>query len=43
MILKCSCGWTASAENNDPMGIFLNELKEIHERTFKDHKVIIEE
>jgi len=42
MILKCSCDWTLPSETKDPKGIFLKELKEIHERIFIDHKVVIE-
>lgn len=41
--LKCSCGWTKTQEGNDPNGIMLGMLKDIHEMTFKDHKSLIEE
>jgi len=43
LILKCSCGWTKHQEHNDPNGTMLEILKGIHESTFKDHKVVIEE
>jgi hypothetical protein len=42
LVLKCSCGWTIPAEAKDPTGIFLKDLKNIHEMTFTDHKVVIE-
>jgi hypothetical protein len=43
LVLKCSCGWTATAEANDPKGRMLQILKDIHEKTFVGHKATIEE
>jgi len=43
LVLRCSCGWTKIQENNDPKGTMLEILKGIHESTFKDHKVVIED
>jgi len=37
LVLKCSCGWSKHAENNDPQGRMLGILKGIHESTFKGH------
>jgi len=43
LVLKCSCGYEKHQEHNDPKGKMLEILKGIHESTFKDHKVAIEE
>jgi|GEM_PF-2844259 len=43
LILNCSCGWRVTAEANDPKGITLKLLKDIHEKTFPDHKAVIED
>ena len=43
LVLKCSCGYEKHQEHNDPKGVMLEILKGIHESTFKDHKVAIEE
>jgi hypothetical protein len=43
LVLRCSCGWAVQQEHNDPKGEMLQILKGIHETTFKEHKVVIEE
>jgi hypothetical protein len=43
LVLKCSCGWSKSQEQNDSQGIMLKILKDIHETTFNGHKAVIEE
>lgn len=40
--LMCSCGWSKTAEANDPQGRMLEILRVIHESTFTGHKVVIE-
>jgi len=42
-ILKCSCGSEKRQAHNDPKGTMLDILKGIHQSTFNDHKVVIEE
>jgi hypothetical protein len=43
LILRCSCGWTVQQEPSDSKGKMLEILKGIHESTFKDPKIVIEE
>ena len=42
LVLKCSCGWTYTKDNNDPEGRRLGILKGIHEMTFTGHVCKIE-
>jgi hypothetical protein len=42
-VLRCSWGWTKTQEGNDAKGAMLEILKGIHEMTFKDHKIAIED
>ena len=41
--LVCSCGWTVPQEHYDKEGRFLKIIRDIHLKTFPDHKCNIKE